>query len=598
MATKIGTKGSDVYDGTGSALLNLSMQMVRGANTDSLIESFDAALLESPVEAIVLIFHARNVRGGKGERTVSLTLLERLAKVHPELMPHLLPLWPQYGSWRDMRVLMETRLCAGATICFATKLREDTAKLAKGEQPSLCAKWAPREGKSSDAAARTLAKYMFRTEPIASQLALYRRLLSPLNKALKTVEIAMSARQFATIQPKTVPGRAGKKYSRAFLNLDSTFQDHHLTKARGLSRSQETDRQLCAEHFEDFYKAAASGKTTMNGADTLFPHEIIKGAFDYLREERHGESEAIKDLYRAMWAAQVKAIKESGGLKDCIMMGDFSGSMTCSHVGSTPYWVSMAMCFLGAELEGQFMGFDSNPAWCTFPEDCTDLFDRIKYFHRLGTFGQGLSTDFQKAMELVLTTLKTREVGPERKFTLVCVTDMNWDSACKSDQVSSWTGNTYEHHVKTADWQTHPQIIEASFKAAGLQTPHIVVWNVAPNPTDFHALADAPGISMLSGWSPSVFKTICASGPLAAKSITPLDTLLDELRGYGPIRSVCAAKLDPQASLLRAARLVLDDAPEQEQTDATEAVLAAYATAHPAEKLDWGGDQGQVGGAE
>ena len=532
-----GTKGSDVYDGTGSALLNLSMKMVRGSGEADLIPAFDAALAENVEDTVVLVFHARNVRGGKGERTLSLTLLERLATLKPDLMMHLLPLWPQYGSWRDMRVLMDGPLCSGATMCFAIKLREDTAALAEGKKPSLCAKWAPREGKSSDEAARILAKYMFRTEPIASQLAQYRRLISPLNKAIKTVEIAMSAGAFATIQPATVPGRAGKIYGRAFLNLESTFREHHLATARQLTRSQDPDRMACAEHFEAYYEAAAKGKVVMNGSDTLFPHEILKNAFKYLAETR-SESEAIKDLFRAMWATQVKAIK---GLNDCIMMGDFSGSMSNTRVGDTPYWVSMAMCFLGAELTGRFMGFDSNPTWCIFPEGCTDLFDRIKHFHSLYCFGQGLSTDFQKAMELVLTTLKEQGVDPARKFTLVCVTDMNWDAACRADQASFYTGNTYESHVKTEEWQTHHQMIDASFKAAGLQTPHIVVWNVAPNPTDFHALADAPGISMLSGWSPSAFKILTQEGPLMAKSLTPLDTLMGELRApmYTAVRTAC-----------------------------------------------------------
>jgi hypothetical protein len=144
-------------------------------------------------------------------------------------------------------------------------------------------------------------------------------------------------------------------------------------------------------------------------------------------------------------------------------------------------------------------------------------------------------------MELVLTTLKEQGVDPARKFTLVCVTDMNWDAACRADQASFYTGNTYESHVKTEEWQTHHQMIDASFKAAGLQTPHIVVWNVAPNPTDFHALADAPGISMLSGWSPSAFKILTQEGPLMAKSLTPLDTLMSELRApmYTAVRTAC-----------------------------------------------------------
>jgi hypothetical protein len=531
-----GTKGSDVYDGTGSALLNLSMKMIRGASLPDLIKAFDASLAENFEETIVLIFHARNVRGGKGERTISLTLLERLYAVCPELT-QILTLWPQYGSWRDIRSLMDTPLLSDATVCFAKKLREDTAKLAAGEQPSLCAKWAPRESKSSDQAARILAKHMFPTGTIDSQLARYRRLLSPLNAALKTVEIAMSAKAFASIEPKTVPGRASKLYGRAFLNLESTYRDCHLASSRNLPRSQDPDRKVCAEHFKDFYKAAAEGKTTMNGSDTLFPHEIIKAVFKLNEPE-----ESIKDLYRAMWATQVKTIKESGGLKDCIMMGDFSGSMTCTRVGDNPYWVSMSMCLLGAEMEGQFMGFDSQPAWCTFPEGCTDLFDRIQYIKNLDHFGQGLNTDFQKAMELVLTTLKERGVGPERKFTLICVTDMNWDAACKAKETSFYTGNRYQSHVKTEDWQTHHQMINASFEKEGLVMPHIVVWNVAPNPSDFHALADTPGVSMLSGWSQSVFKAICASGPVSIKYPTPLDTLLGELKApmYDLVRSACS----------------------------------------------------------
>jgi hypothetical protein len=123
-------------------------------------------------------------------------------------------------------------------------------------------------------------------------------------------------------------------------------------------------------------------------------------------------------------------------------------------------------------------------------------------------------------------------------------------------------------------------MIDASFKKAGLQTPHIVVWNVAPNPTDFHALADAPGISMLSGWSPSIFKTICASGQFSVKYPTPLDTLLDELRNpmYAAVRSVCASR-DVLSTAVHAARLVLDGASLEEQKEAAEAAQAAYARA-------------------
>jgi hypothetical protein len=274
----------------------------------------------------------------------------------------------------------------------------------------------------------------------------------------------------------------------------------------------------------------------MNGSDTLFPHEILKATFKYLAEEKYGDSPAIKDHFRAMWATQVKTIKDSGGLKDCIMMGDFSGSMSQTVVGDTPYWVSMAMCLLGAEMEGQFLGFESNPMWCTFPEGCTDLFDRINYVNSLYVFGQGVSTDFQKAMDLVLTTLKEKRVRPgSEPENLIVLTDMGWDQACSSSEMSDYTGHSYRHIVKTAGWQTHIQMIQEAFKRAGedmwgpgqgFTAPRIVIWNLAASPKDIHAKADQPGVAMLSGWSPSQFKVLCEAGP---KPLTALDILRMEL---------------------------------------------------------------------
>jgi len=249
---------------------------------------------------------------------------------------------------------------------------------------------------------------------------------------------------------------------------------------------------------------------------------------------------AEKDHLLAVWRSMVAKAKESGGLGRSIFMSDFSGSMqSAGKAGDTPYWVSMALGLLGAEVcsdefKDRLMTFDSNPTWHTFrPED--DLFKRICSVTH-SRCGQGLSTDFQKAMDLVLATLKDKRMRPgQEPENLIVLTDMAFDQACGSSEVSPYTGHRYRHVVKTAHWETHIAMIQESFRRAGedmwgpgqgFKPPRIVIWNLAADPKDIHAKADQPGVAMLSGWSPSQFKVLCEAGP---QPLTPLDILRLEL---------------------------------------------------------------------
>jgi hypothetical protein len=142
--------------------------------------------------------------------------------------------------------------------------------------------------------------------------------------------------------------------------------------------------------------------------------------------------------------------------------------------------------------------------------------------------GQGVSTDFQKAMDLVLKTLKDNQTPPgEEPKNLIVITDMGWDAASKYGGAGYYTGNSYGHHHRTGDWETHLDAIKASFKRGGWEPPRIVIWNVsAQYSSDFHAQADTPGVIMLSGWSPSLFKILCEEGP---RCVTPYDALRAQL---------------------------------------------------------------------
>lgn len=552
---KVGVNGSAVFDSTGDPRCDLSTLCVRGADPVALAEGLRKVLeLDTPEaleDAAVLAFHSRNVRGGKGERDVFYRLFLTLIGEYPELGTPLLKLVPEYGSWRDVFAI---RGEAGSTYLndawldlAVAQLRADEAAAAEGKSISLLAKWIPREHRAGDSdAAVMLAKALFpETVHHSSRMRQYRQLVSRLNRHLATVETAMCAGRWADIKPAAVPGRAGKLYARAFLNLP---KGKNPADEGGMRHPNNPDRMTCREHFLAHFSAAAEGKAKVNGANTVFPHEIVKRALNgsYLRSgdwDFPHLTEAERNQLNAMWNAIVEKTAAGGGLGRSIMMSDFSGSMRCAAAaGDTPFWVSMALGILGSQIcgpafRGRLMTFESTPEWHSFPAD-GDLFACLKTI--TSDVAQGTSTNFEAALRLVLDTLKEQRVRPgEEPENLIVLTDMGWDAA--SDRQSE-------------GWATHVDAIRELFRqegevlwgeGQGWVPPRIVIWNLAASyARDFHATADVPGVAMLSGWSPSQFVVLQKEGP---RQMTMYETLRLELDDpqYARVREVVRTVMAP-----------------------------------------------------
>lgn len=546
----LGSKGSDVYTSTADERVDLSIRIVREADPSDIAERIRRVAVNHLADAFVLAFHSRNVRGGKGERDLFYTMMLALHEDHPMLTHDLVDLIPHYGSWLDVFTLIDKCVVKNPEraarleplrerlLDLAVKqLQADEATPAEpGKSISLCAKWAPREASSREhrLTAQDLAKRLFPNHTAYSaRMRAYRKLIAALNRRLNTVETLMCADRWDEIKPPTVPGRAGKLYKRAFLNLAKRKEDDSIRVPDNEKRA------ICAANFRAHYEKAKAGKATVHGADTLFPHEIVKSGKSLVEDETDE-----RNHLSAVWRSLVEKTRASGGLGRAIMMSDFSGSMqSAGAAGDTPYWVSMALGILGSQVatgafRGKMMTFDSTPAWHQFPvpadNEPADLFDCLETISQY--ISQGTSTDFQAAMELILSTLKTNRVRPgEEPETLIVLTDMNWDQAAASNGRGAYTGNRYRHHVKTEPWQTHLEMIQESFRRAGedmwgpgqgYTVPRIIVWNLAANPTDIHATADTPGVGFLSGWSATQFKVLQAEGP---RQLTPLELLRTEL---------------------------------------------------------------------
>ena len=559
--TAMGSKGSDVYTAKGveDPRVALSTLLVRGADAGLIRENLLAIVSsgdkQSIEDAFVMAFQTRDIRGGKGERELFQTMVAVLLELEPAIMLSLLDLVPHYGCWDDM-----FKMPRGATIrvvdLTVAQLRADEDLNSEEKKISLCAKWAPREDRQPEFA-KILALHLSPQEKsLSRRLKRYRQLVANLNRSLKTTEIKMCAQKFADIQPGEVPGRCLQKNMKAFLNETVKKYPHGSVyrprMEHDLRHPDDADRMTCREHFQDHFAKSARGEAKLNGSKTVFPHELVKKAGKLLPSHygspEESISEDVKNGILGVWRQMVVDAKAAGGLGRSLAMCDFSGSMQSSASnGDTPYWVSMAMGLLIAEVTTEefkdtFLTFDSSPTLHQMKAE-DDLFGRIR---SISTLCQGTSTDFQKAMDLVLGRLKQTRCRPgQEPENLIVLTDMNWDQACGSNQQSSFTGNSYRHVVKTNTWQTHVEMIREAFKRAGedmwgegqgLKMPRLVIWNIASTSVDFHAQAGTEGVVMLSGWSPSLFKSLQTGEEI--KASTPLEMLrvqLDDER-YDPVR--------------------------------------------------------------
>lgn len=522
----VGVKGSDVYshDNVGDTRVVLAALLVRGADVRMIVEKLSKILDEGHIEdAFVLSFMNRNIRGGKGERDIFYIMYSTLIYKKRELAVNLLDLIPHFGYWRDIFVIAEQNGVIKDDVLnlVSQKILEDEASMAANKTVSLLAKWIPREGKPLS---KELANMLSKKPLIQARLADYRKRISLLNKYLKTTEIDMCTNKWPDIKPEKVPARCMKLHTKAFLN--------EKLKSHELRHPDDIGRNTCRTHFQEYFKQTASGEKVAKGADTLYPHEIVNKVSSLL----NSVSEDERNSLIGAWNAFVVKAKEGGGLGRSIPMCDFSGSME-----GLPIQVSRALGLLISEVtsgafKNKILTFDSTPNMVDLLEG--DIFHKVKYLNYHSGFGQGLSTDFQKAMDLVLENLvKHRVPVGQEPENLIVLTDMAWDQACGSSELSLYTNNSYRRNVKTAPWQTHIQMIRENFKRAGedmfgegngYKVPRIVIWNLSASCDDMHAQADTEGVVMLSGWSSAMFKVLMAKGVEIQTPYTALRYQLDD----------------------------------------------------------------------
>ena len=464
--------------------LALFFHAIRGISDDKLENNIQKAANENLIDAVVLAFNIRDCRGGKGERDNGRKLFRWLMENHPEHFRKVIHFIPEYGRWDDLLFLLMEPSSERETILelLSSQLKKDKALMLDGKPISICAKWCPSEGDSDD------RKYKL-VEMICKHMKISPRqyrteYTTPLRAYLNVVERLMCSGKWEDIELDKVPSCAIKRLKKAF--------EKHIP-----------------DIFNEWKAGLAEGKTTVK-AKQLFPYEIIKEI-----RERYGVHD---DVSEAQWKVLENEVRKSGNLESSVVVVDMSGSMHDPKYLPIDNAIALGL-IVSSVVTGEFhnhvIPFADNPQFLKL-EDGT-ITSRYNQIQRLEV---GYSTDIQKVFGLILN--RGKEAG---------LTDA--DMPKKIWIVSDMQFNDNQCIKGTTNFEA----IEAKYKKSNFTRPQIIFWNVNGKITDYPVSVDDNGTCLISGFSPSILKSILTTSDFSSTGI--LRTELDSER-YKQIRMALA----------------------------------------------------------
>jgi hypothetical protein len=534
--------------------------ILRGTSKQSICE-YIKNIVNSPdftknelIDMIVMAFHCRECHGdGKGERDAFFYMFFEIASHYPSEMISILDLIPLYGCWKDYQKMIEfahvqynfPEIRDKILDIYVEQLHKDVETLDTVAPCSLCAKYFPKEGNALDKKYKITVKIarMYFDNVRSDSASMLKRLrievLTPLNRdKIRLIEEMMCNQKWTNIDFARVPSRCMKNNKNAFLNLDK--------KGKNVRNEGDVMREACKDNLRQYLSKVVRGEAKINGKQ-LFLHELVaehigSGWANY-SEIASEESRQINQL---QWDTQYKHYKEmaenGSGLERCMVLSDFSGSMSGTPIQVAGALGIMISSVLPEPWRNKFISFNTNPQLLEIPD--STLADKMEYVLN-SPWGGG--TDFLAAIQLILDVgIKNQLSANDMPNKLIVISDMQFDSAesslvCRGShnndyQVFNRFGSNFSGKPSMSDPTTHHEIRHAFYKA-GMQVcgspwtpPMIVYWNVRDT-GGFQVQSNTPNTQMLSGFSLSLLKLVLDNGDLSSvKPPTPYETFLEAVR--------------------------------------------------------------------
>lgn len=463
---------------TGSKLLDLfgSVGSLRKEDETRITRLFADAYSEDALFATKIVFYARDIRGGLGERRTFRILLRYMAEYHPEVLRPNLDLVGVYGRYDDLYELIGTPLEDDMWAAMKKQFEEDLRNLNDDKAISLLAKWI----KTADASSEKTRKLGILTaQKLGYPVYNFKRIVRTMRKKIGVIESLMSAGRWDEIEYSAVPSRAMMIYRNAFQKHDE-------------------------DRYNAFINKAVNGEEKINSA-TLYPYDLIEKIWNM---SCYGANKVKDDkTVEAQWRQLPNYVEEG---TNALVIADTSGSMY-----GRPMATSVGLAIYFAErnkgaYHNMWMSFSTNPHIHVLKGET--LAQKIGSIDMDDWDG---NTDLKAAFNLVLNIAEKNDVPPdEMPKSLIVISDMEID----------YCGNR--------EW-TFYEKMSKKFHKAGYEIPNIIFWNVDSRQDVFHADSKRIGVQLCSGQSTSVFKQM-----MSCVGMTPMEAMAKVINSerYEPIK--------------------------------------------------------------
>lgn len=433
-----------------------SIGALRGASDSEINDRFCKAYAENADIAMKILFYARDIRGGLGERRVFRSILKKLAQENPASVRKNIPFVAEYGRFDDLMALMNTPCEKDAIGFIGAQLEADIDALEKGESISLLAKWLPSVN-ASNAVTVANAKKIARSLHLSD--AEYRKALVKLRSRIHIIENNLRQRDY-TFDYAAQPSNAMYKYRKAFLRNDK-------------------------ERYQEFLQMVQKGSAKMH-TSTLFPYDVIAPLLD----SRYSNARVSKNEREALNTTW-NALENFADDENALVVMDGSGSMYYSSSKPSPISVAMSLAIYFAErntgmFKNHFITFSHTPKLVEIMG--SDIVEKVNYCKR---FNEVANTNLQAVFDLILKTAVHNHLPQaELPSTLYIISDMEFDCCAENADLPNF------------------EAAKKKFEAAGYELPRVVFWNVASRNEQHPVTKNEQGVALVSGASPRIFSML------------------------------------------------------------------------------------------
>ena len=370
----------------------------------------------------------------------------------------------------------------------------------------------------------------------------YRILCSKLNRHLDTVQIKQTAGRWAEIDHAKTTSITMLKQRAAFMNKPGKGKKAEQGKPVDPDedaadvRSTDPDRIKCAENLTAYLDSLKKEGKEVKGKNIGLDKFTIE-AFRLLQTNGGKGNQEEVDMLDSQWRDNSNK-KNANGLGPMIAIVDTSGSMS-----GDPLNAAIALGCRVAEkscLGKRVMTFATDPRWINL-DGCDTFTSMVQTIYK-SSHSAGLSTDFYKALQLILSAIEEKRVPPAdvENMILAIFSDMQIDD-CMNGGTPCYDATRQE--ANRAKMQTMHEQIKQRYSDLGmrlygvpLNPPHILFWNLRKT-SGFPTMSTVAGCSMMSGFDPTILNMFCELGMEALKNMTPFNTLLRLLENnrYDPL---------------------------------------------------------------